>query len=58
MISDNGAERTSKAMLKWREDRQVGWHYIAPGKPMQNGLVESFNAQMREEDQTLKRANS
>ncbi|MEO1538389.1 MAG: transposase, partial [Pseudomonadota bacterium] len=28
---------------------KVGWHYIAPGKPMQNGLVESFNGRMREE---------
>lgn len=36
-------------MLKWQEDRKVGWHYIAPGKPMQNGLIESFNGRMREE---------
>jgi len=36
-------------MLKWQEDRKVDWHYIAPGKPMQNGLVESFNGRMREE---------
>ncbi len=39
----------SNAMLKWQEDRQVAWHCIAPGKPMRNGLVESFNARMREE---------
>ena len=44
-----GSELTSNAMLKWHEDRKVGWHYIAPGKPMQNGLVESFNGRMREE---------
>ena len=25
------------------------WHYIAPGKPMQNGYVESFNGRMRDE---------
>ena len=49
VISDNGTELTSNAMLKWQEDRKVGWHYIAPGKPMQNGLVESFNVRMREE---------
>jgi putative transposase len=49
VVSDNGTELTSNAMLKWQEDRQVGWHYIAPGKPMQNGLVESFNGRMREE---------
>lgn len=27
----------------------VEWHYIAPGKPMQNGFVESFNGRMRDE---------
>ena len=25
------------------------WHYIAPGKPMQNGFVESFNGRLRDE---------
>ena len=44
VVSDNGTELTSNAMLKWQEDRKVGWHYIAPGKPMQNGLVEKFRA--------------
>jgi putative transposase len=27
----------------------VEWHYIAPGRPMQNGYVESFNGRMRDE---------
>ncbi|PQV57234.1 putative transposase, partial [Defluviimonas denitrificans] len=45
----NGTELTSNAMLKWQEDRQVEWHYIAPGKPMQNGFVESFNGRLRDE---------
>ncbi len=49
VVSDNGTELTSNVMLKWQDDREVGWHYIAPGKPMQNGLVESFNGRMREE---------
>jgi putative transposase len=49
VVSDNGTELTSNAMLKWQEDRQVDWHYIAPGKPMQNGFVESFNGRMRDE---------
>ena len=49
VLSDNGTELTGNAMLKWQEDRKVGWHYIAPGKPMQNGLVESFKGRMREE---------
>jgi len=49
LVSDNGTELTSNALLKWQEERKVDWHYIAPGKPMQNGLVESFNGRMREE---------
>jgi transposase InsO family protein len=28
---------------------KVEWHYIAPGRPMQNGFVESFNGRMRDE---------
>ncbi len=27
----------------------IEWHYIAPGKPTQNGFVESFNSRMRDE---------
>lgn len=49
VVSDNGTELTSNAILKWQEDRKVDWHYIAPGKPMQNGVVESFNGRMRDE---------
>ena len=44
-----GTELTSNAMLKWQQDRGVEWHYIAPGKPMQNGFVESFNGRLRDE---------
>ena len=43
IVSDNGTELTSKAILTWADESQVGWHCIAPGKPMQNGLCESFN---------------
>jgi putative transposase len=49
VVSDNGTELTSNAMLQWQEERGVGWHYIAPGKPMQNGFVESFNGRLRDE---------
>lgn len=49
IISDNGTEFTSLAILKWSEDSGVGWHYIQPGKPMQNGTVESFNGKVRDE---------
>ena len=36
-------------MLAWTEEAKVGWHFIAPGKPMQNGVCESFNGRMRDE---------
>ena len=42
IVSDNGTEFTSNAILGWAIDHQIEWHYIAPGKPMQNGFVESF----------------
>ena len=42
MVSDNGTECASNALLRWQQNHGVDWHYIAPGKPMQNGLVESF----------------
>jgi putative transposase len=48
-VSDNGTELTSNAILKWSQDRQVEWHYIAPGKPQQNAFVESFNGRLRDE---------
>lgn len=49
VVSDNGIELTSNAILKWQEDRKVDWPYIAPGKPSQNGFIESFNGRMRNE---------
>ncbi|MEG4087639.1 IS3 family transposase [Microcoleus sp. POL10_C6] len=49
IVSDNGTELTSNAVLAWCGQNGVEWHYIAPGKPMQNGYVESFNGRMRDE---------
>ena len=49
IVSDNGTEFTSNAILRWSKHHQVEWHYIAPGKPMQNGYIESFNGRMRDE---------
>jgi putative transposase len=49
IVSDNGTELTSNAMLKWQQETHVEWHYIAPGKPMQNGFVESFIGRLRDE---------
>ena len=33
IVSDNGTELTSHAILRWQEERSVLWHCIAPGKP-------------------------
>lgn len=49
IVSDNGTELTARAILQWQEDHAVEWHYIAPGKPMQNGFVESLNGRFRDE---------
>jgi putative transposase len=49
IVSDNGTELTCKAVIKWAEDHGVEWHYIAPGKPQQNGFMESFNGKLRDE---------
>jgi putative transposase len=44
-----GTELTSHAILRWQEERGVAWHYIAPGKPVQNAFVESLNGHFRDE---------
>jgi putative transposase len=49
IVSDNGTEFTSMAILGWSQDTQIGWHYIAPGKPTQNAFIESFNGRLRDE---------
>ena len=49
IVSDNGTEFTSNAILNWVDEAKIDWHYIAPGKPMQNGFIESFNGKLRDE---------
>ena len=49
IVSDNGTEFTSMAILRWCQETGVAWHYIAPGKPTQNAFVESFNERFRDE---------
>jgi putative transposase len=49
IVSDNGTEFTSNAILSWAAENRIDWHYIQPGKPMQNGFIESFNGRMRDE---------
>jgi transposase InsO family protein len=38
IVSDNGIEFNSMAILRWSKERDVEWHYIAPGKPQQDGV--------------------
>jgi putative transposase len=49
IVSDNGTELTSNAILQWTDSHKVDWHYIAPGKPMQNAFAESFIGRLRDE---------
>lgn len=49
IVSDHGTEFTSNAILAWPKEHKVEWHYIAPGKPTQNGYIESFNGRMLDE---------
>ena len=49
IVSDDGTEYTSNAVLAWSDDTGVGWHYLAPGQPQQNGFNESFNGRLRDE---------
>ena len=46
---DNGPELTSRHFLAWCIERQIELVHIQPGKPTQNGRVESFNGRLREE---------
>lgn len=47
ILSDNGTEFISNTVLSWAQEENVKWSYIQPGKPMQNGFVESFNGKLR-----------
>src|SRR5665213_1068710 len=49
IVSDNGTEFTSNAILNWADEAKVDWHYIAHGKPQQHGFIESFNGKLRDE---------
>lgn len=49
VVSDNGTELTSMAVLRWCQETGVAWHYIAPGKPTQNAFAERFIGSFRDE---------
>jgi putative transposase len=46
---DNGSEFTSRVMDAWAYRHQVRLDYIRPGKPTENGYIESFNGKLRDE---------
>jgi putative transposase len=47
--TDNGPEFISKAVEQWAYENGVEWHFIEPGKPIENAYIESFNAHFRDE---------
>ena len=44
IVCDNGREFASNAILAWTDAAWGVWHYIAPGKPMQNAYIERLTA--------------
>lgn len=49
IVSDNGSEFTSTAVLGFAQAAKIDWRHIAPGKPTQNAFAESFQGRMRDE---------
>ena len=49
LITDNGPEFAGLALERWAHERQVTHRFITPGKPSQNGYIESFNGKLRDE---------
>jgi len=49
MKCDSGPGFTSRRLLAWCESNRVAASYIEPGKPQQNGHIESFNGRFRDE---------
>jgi putative transposase len=46
---DNGPEFVSRVVDQWAFEHGVELHFIAPGKPTENALIESFNGKFRDE---------
>lgn len=49
IMTDNGPEFSGRALDAWAYARDVKLHFIEPGKPSQNGYIESFNGKFRDE---------
>lgn len=47
--TDNGPEFTSRAFMAWAQSHGSRQFLIEPGRPMQNGYIESFNGKFRDE---------
>lgn len=47
--TDNGPEFTSRAFIAWTQSHGIEHLLIDPGKPTQNGYIESFNGKLRDE---------
>jgi putative transposase len=47
--TDNGPEFVSRAFLGWLERHGIEHILVQPGRPMQNGYIESFNGRLRDE---------
>ena len=49
MCTDNGPEFTGRVFIAWTQQHGIKHPLIEPGKPMQNGYIESFNGKFRDE---------
>lgn len=49
IVLDNGPELAGRVMDQWAYDHRVRLRFIAPGKPIQNAVIESFNGRLRDE---------
>lgn len=49
IVIDHGTEFTSKVLDQWAYENKVMLHFITPGRPMENGYIESFHGKFREE---------
>ena len=43
-----GTEFTSHVLDAWAYEQGIEIHYITPGRPVQNGLIESFDGKLRD----------
>lgn len=49
IVVDNGSEFASKELDRWAYENDVKIHFIRPGRPTENGFIESFNGKLRDE---------